>query len=265
VGVLAAKLAADLAARIALNLSDDPLAPPITMHGGTGWDVNNRLMTAQGGGYRGNVAGFTAACVFRINTQVTSAYLVDYLDSSGKGYGLFQDTATTLTWRSAKAAGNDWWVSAKYSPAPDLGKVQLSVMTYSGAGGWLTHWCSNEKVGADVATDGYVLPQTTIRQSIGVRGIGANAHTGADIFCWGAWGRVLTDAEIHGLYATVASTGKLPLGISGQAQICNVTDNVTTAAFPSTIVDQVGGSNFTFVTGVASGVDLVTLTGPVIA
>ena len=253
----------DRRGRVAHRASSGP--PPITLYGGTGWDTTNRLGTGLGGGFRGNVGGHTIGCLFRINTQVDQGRLLDYLDGSGKGWDLFQTSATTLAWRNANLAGNGWFTSAAYSPAPDVGKLQLSVLVYTGT--VIEHWCSDEKVGADVAVNGYTLPQTgTTRQVIGFRQNGTAAHTGADIFGWFGCNAVLDAAEIHDLYAEIAQTGLIPTGLTGAAQVCNVGTNVTGANFPATITNEVTDiADFTFYAGANTGIDLVTLTGPVIA
>lgn len=239
-------------------------AAQLVMYGGSGWDTSNRLIGALGGTFRGITAGHVIACLCRIDTQVASAKLLDYLDGSGKGWDLFQDTATSIRWRNANAAGNAWFSTAAYSPAPDLGKVQLLLLRYTGPGGVVQMWASDAQVGADVAADGYTLPATSLGQAIGFRQNGTVPHTGAVIFGWGAWS-ALTTGVVHDIYAAVKATGKIPTGVGGEQLVCNVGDDVSGASFPTTITDQVGSNDFTFALGSAAGIDLVTATNPTFA
>jgi hypothetical protein len=86
------------------------------------------------------------------------------------------------------------------------------------------------------------------------------------IFGWGGWDRALTEAEIHGLYDHVVATGLVQSGIADEAQVCNVGYDVVDANFPAVIRNQVNDANdFTFYVGASTSIDLVTLTGPVVA
>lgn len=236
--------------------------PLVSLVGGRSFNTSDRMGSALGGSFRGLTTGHTIACLFRIDTQVDQGVLLDYLDTSGKGWGLSQYSATELRWRNANAAGTDWFYSAPYYPAADLGKVQLSILTYGGGATSISHWAGDEKVGADVTVDGYTLPQTSFRMTIGARSGGSAAHTGATVFGVGAWNRALTDAEIHYLYAYVAATGRLPpASIGGEANIYNFA-SVTGSSFPSTLVDEVGGSNLTVYVGSASNLVLERSSAP---
>lgn len=235
----------------------------ITMYGGGGFDTTNLLGSAAGGGYRGNVNGFTAATLVRINSQVNGGHINSYLDGSGKGYYFQQDSATTVRFICGNLAGNAHVSSPAYSPAADLGDIVLLVGRHTGTAGLISLWAADVKVGADVATTGYSLPSAALRHNIGTRNNGTGAHTGIDIFAWGGWDIALSDSQIHDLYDSVRTTGKLPTDITGTpsdtAMICNVADAVAGASFPSPIPSTVGAASFSVYSGAASGIDLVTV------
>lgn len=182
---------------------------------------------------------------------------VDYLDTSGKGFDCFMPSSTTMAWRNANTAGNGWFTSAAWTITPDLEKIQLLVMVYTGT--TLEAWASDEKVGADVAVNGYTLPSASFRLAVGARQNGS-AAIDADIFSWGAWDRAFSNSDVHDLYTAFASTGKLPFGLANEALVMNVGDAVTGASFPSTIEDQIGSNDFSFYAGSAAGIDLVQAT-----
>jgi hypothetical protein len=232
----------------------------LRMKGGKNWTGTDRLGSAAGGSFRGLTTGYCVATLFKIDTQINGRCLIDCLDGSGKGYRLFQPTATTLSWYHANAAGNNWYTAAPYSPAPDIGKVQLSVLNYGGGASQIAHWCGDQKVGGDVAVDGYTLPGGAIRFTVGLVGNGTAEHSGSTIYGFGSWNRALTDAEIHDLYAYVAATGKIPPArISGSTFVYNVATNVAGASFPATIVNEVGGGgDLSFYVGSAPALTLDT-------
>jgi hypothetical protein len=158
-------------------------------------------------------------------------------------------------------AGDGFENSPSYSPSPDLGKVVLLVGVHSGAGGQISFWAGDKKVGGDTAATGYSLPSLSLPNAVGHRNNGTAAHTGATIFAWGGWNRALSNAEIHTLHDTVRSTGKLPTGIADTVMICNVADDAS-GSFPATVTDRVGSADFSFVSGAASGVALETINTP---
>lgn len=252
------------AARYAVQTLAAPPAPPapeepLTLYGGADWDTTNRLGSVVGGGYRGNTAGFTVAVLVQIDTQVNQGKLLDYLDGSGKGWDFFQDTATSLVFRGGNAAGNAFVSSPQYLPATDLGKVQLLVGVHTGVSGVVDLWASKTRVGAGTVTTGYSLPSTSLQQVVGVRQNGTAAHTGAKIFGWVEYDSALSDAAILALYDYVYEHGELPT--AGAFGCYNVGADVVGAAFPATLTDQVASADFSFFTGSASGITLVTREG----
>lgn len=235
------------------------IEPAITLYGGNNFDTTNRLGGATGGAYRGNTAGFTIAVLHQIDTQVDQARLLDYLDSSGKGYDFFQASATTVVFRAGNAAGNAFLSSPAYSPASYIGKIQLLVGRHTGASGVVDLWATRQKVATGTSTTGYTLPATSFRQSWALRGNGTAAHTGLTIYGVSAYDSSLSDNAILALYDAVYSTGRLPTASTVNCH--NVANSVSGASFPTTITDQVGSETLSFYAGAASGVDLVTRTG----
>lgn len=192
-----------------------------------------------------------------MHSGAANAKLLDYLDTSGKGWDLYMPSSTTVAWRNANAAGNGWFTSAAWTITPDLEKIQLLVLVYTGT--TIEAWASDEKVGADVAVNGYTLPSASFRLAVGARQNGT-AAVDADIFSWGGWDGAFSESAVHDLYAAVASTGKLPFGLSGEQIVMNVGDSVSGASFPATIDDQIGSNDFSFYAGSAAGIDLVQAT-----
>lgn len=243
--------------------SDPPVPPgPVTLIGGSGFDTTNLLQSPNGGGYRGNTSGFTIAVLCKIDTQVASGHLFCYIDGSGKGYRIYQNSGTTIRMECGNLAGNAFENSPSYSPAADIGKVVLLVGVHTGTAGQISFWAGDKKVGGDTEATGYSLPSLSLPNAIGHRNNGTAAHTGATIFAVGGWNRALTNAEIHTLHDTVRSTGKLPTGIANTAMICNVADDAVGASFPAVLTDQVGSADFDFVAGDESGIVLETVTTP---
>lgn len=234
-------------------------ATPITLYGGNNFDTTNRLGGSVGGAYRGNTAGFSLALLYQMDAQVDQARLLDYLDSSGKGYDFFQASATTVVFRAGNAAGNAFISSPAYSPAADIGKVQLLVGVHTGVSGVVKLWASKQQVGAGTSTTGYTLPAASFRQSWALRGNGTAAHTGITIYGVSAYDSALGDSTVQALYDTVRATGRLPTASTVNCH--NVANSVSGASFPTTITDQVGSETLSFYAGAASGVDLVTRTG----
>lgn len=252
------RLGTALGTRLGTALGSD-LAGQRVIYGGADWDTTNRMRAPAGQQYKGNAAGHTVAVLVRFDSQVVEAPLIDFLDATGKGLDVRQNTSTTVVWRNAKASGADWWVSAPYTPAPDIGKLVMLVMVYTGPGGFIEHWANDEKVGADTAADGYVQ-SGSITAAIACFKNGTFPHTGLRWFGCGGWDRVFTPAEVHALYDTVAATGQIPLGLANQSLIINVTADAVPPSFPSTLRNLVtpGTGDFTFVTGSAAGINLVS-------
>ena len=233
-------------------------APGVTVYGGEDWDTTNLLSSAIGGGYRGNVNGFTVAVVCKINTQVNGGYILDYIDPVGRGYSISQPSPTEIKFSTGVLAENDYTHSAAYLPAADLGKVQVLIGVHTGLAGQVFLWANDMLVGGGVDTTGYSLPDLSLRQTVGVRGNGTAAHTGVVIYGWGGWDRALTNEEIHQIYDEVRDNGKLPTTLVDTVMINNVAPNVPmgSTVFPSTIPDEVGSEDFTFVAGSSAGINL---------
>ncbi|HEY3499307.1 MAG TPA: SGNH/GDSL hydrolase family protein [Polyangiaceae bacterium] len=240
----------------------DPIPDRIVLKGGRGWDNSNRLGSAPLKGLRGSVAGVTVALLVRIIDPTVNAILFDYTDGTGKGYRWVSDPSGMLTFSPSTLAAN-WKNSPGYNPSAELGKVQLLVGVHSGADGQIDLWAGDTRVGGGAFVDGYAPPALNgTRNTVGLRGNGSQAYTGADIFAWAGWDRPLTDAEIHSLYAYTLERGKLPANIPGLEGLYDVAADATGDAFPATVHDQVGDSDFAFYAGGPDGLDLVTVEDP---
>lgn len=229
------------------------------LKGLSGFNTTNRIGSAVLTGAVGDPAGMNYILCGRITTQVANAYLCDFfLDNTGKGAYIIQDTATSVVGNFGDIGGV-FQPSPKYYPAQHLGRDQMLVFGHSGAGGYIDQYAgasgeSGAKVGAGKSTSGFqVATSGSSRLTLGCRSSGTGAHTGITLYAIGAYG-ALTKSQIHAIYDYFYEHGTLPTSF-GATHVYNLALDIDAAggSVPTTILDRVGSAHLSFYAGSAPG------------
>lgn len=236
-------------------------AAPLTMYGGSGWDVTNRLGTATGAGLRGDAAGFWDAILVRVDTQSgTDKFALATFDALGGGFCI----SSVDGWGSVRArggTGGGYTSSPTHTiPAGDVGKVDLWVIVVTPA--LVRLWTGRAEEGAGTAFAGYGALAASARCEVGQWGAGNFACSGLTIFGRAGGVGIPTDGQIQTLYDDCKTAGDIAQIAGMTDHLYSVAQDVSGATFPNGLTDQVGGDNMTFWNGASSGIDLETAVSP---
>jgi hypothetical protein len=238
----------------------------------SGFNTTNRIGSAA---LAGPKDAKTILLAHRVTTQVNAAYLLDYLEGSGRGWRVWQATATAISSSFAPAAAGTWNESARYYPANYVGKDQVLVAQNPVTSNYIDQWCGNTgesaaKTGAPAACTGFAAATgAAVRFALGCRQNGSAAHTGLTIYAVAAFSATLTPSEIYEeldfFYENgrFRKTGDAGLHVSA-TNTYNLGEDISAASgsVPSTILDRVGSANLTFYAGSAPGGHSVSTNTP---
>ncbi len=242
--------------------------PVTTLIGGSGWDSTNFLGTGNDLGLRGATTGFWAAWLFTHNAvPSTSQYPFTFFDGSGKGWLWYSAASNGVFNFSCGNLSSAFIASPTHSLiSGNIGKIQLLVGVFTGAGGFVRQYASNAEIGSGTATSGYTLPGSgsSLYCSLGTRNNNAGGVPATDFTIFGCAGgnAVPSAGEITQLYADVKALGDIA-PISGKTNNLYSVKQDFVSGFPNGLLDKSGSANMTFRGGLASGIDIVTTSNPV--